>query len=164
MMDHALIKSVLLYAPAKGVFYWITPPFGHAELLGEEAGSVTPGITGKAYHNIQIGGVKYKRSRLAFLYMEGRWPSNQIDHINGDSLDDRWFNLRDVTATQNAWNHKKRAKRSDLPMGVRINKSGRFAARIGVNGAHIQIGTFDTAVEAAAAYRNAREKYYGEFA
>lgn len=163
-MEQAMLKSILLYAPNKGVFYWITPPSGHSELLGEEAGCARPGVTGKAYHNIQIHGVKYKRSRLAFLYMQGCWPSNQIDHINGDSLDDRWFNLRDVTATQNAWNHKKRAKRSDLPMGVRANKSGRFSARIAVNGQSIQIGTFDTAQQAEEAYRKAREKYYGEFA
>lgn len=163
-MEQAILKSMLLYAPLRGVFYWILPPLGHAELLGEEAGSPTPTRGGKAYHHIQIDGVKHKRSRLAFLYMEGRWPSDQIDHISGNSLDDRWINLRDVTATQNAWNHKKRARRLDMPMGVRVNSSGRFAARIGVNGKQIQIGTFDTIEEAASAYQLGRKKYYGEFA
>jgi hypothetical protein len=49
-------------------------------------------------------------------------------------------------------------------MGVRRNASGRFAARIGVNGGQISLGAFDTPELASAAYQQAREKYYGEFA
>lgn len=162
-MEQLELRETLLYSPKSGVFYWIKPPRGHAELLGEEAGS--PALfNGKQYHTIQIGGVKYKRSRLAFLYMAGRWPTEMMDHINGDSLDDKWLNLREATGTQNAWNHKTRAKKSDLPMGVRINSSGRFSARIGVAGQQVQIGTFDTIEAARAAYLDARLKYFGEFA
>ena len=161
-MEQRTLKERLLYAPRKGLFYWINPPAAHAELLGEEAGSVQGG--NKSYHAIQIDGVKYRRGRLAFLYMEGRWPTECIDHINGNSLDDRWLNLREATATQNAWNHKGRSKAADLPMGVRINSSGRFAARIGVNGTQVQIGTFDTEEQAAEAYKIARRKYFGQYA
>lgn len=163
-MEQRYLKERLLYAPKKGVFYWISPPRGHAELLGEEAGSVAWNASDKPYFQIQIDGVKYKRSRLAFLYMEGRWPAEMMDHINGDSADDRWLNLREASGTQNAWNHKKRAKASDLPMGVRINSSGRFAARIGFKGRQIQLGTFDTVEKARSAYAAARMKYFGEFA
>lgn len=162
-MEQADLKKLLLYAPRKGVFYWINPPRGHADLLGEEAGGPVPS-NGKLYHVIQIGGVKYRRGRLAFLYMQGRWPSEVIDHIDGNSLDDRWLNLREATVTQNNWNHKGRRRESDLPMGVRINASGRFAARIGVNGKQIQIGSFDTPDAAAESYAAARAKYFGEFA
>lgn len=161
-MDQRTLKERLLYSPRKGVFYWITPPSGHANLLGEEAGAVARGK--KDYHVIQIDGVKYRRGRLAFLYMEGRWPREHIDHINGNSCDDRWSNLREATATQNAWNHKGRAKQSALPTGVRKNASGRFSARIGVNGKQISLGAFESPKAAATAYRQAREKYYGNFA
>lgn len=161
-MEQRHLKSKLLYAPNKGVFYWIDPPMGHSNLLGEEAGSIQNGL--KKYHAIQIDGVKYKRSRLAFLYMMGRWPSDCIDHINGNSLDDRWDNLREATITQNAWNHKSRKKQSELPMGVRINANGKYSARIGVNKKQIQLGTFDTLTKAHQAYLAAREKYFGQFA
>lgn len=164
MIDAATLKQTLLYAPRKGVFYWITPPKAHAELLGEEAGTETPCGNGKSYVNIQIGGKKYKRSRLAFLFMTGRWPTEHIDHINGNSLDDRWANIREATPTQNAQNVKRRKKVSALPMGVRKNPSGRFSARIVVNRRHVQLGTFDTAQEAETTYQTARIKYYGEFA
>jgi hypothetical protein len=164
MIDASALKQILLYAPRKGVFYWIKPPKAHADLLGEEAGSAAQSGSGKSYVNIQIGGRKYRRSRLAFLYMIGRWPDETIDHINGNSLDDRWVNLREATIMQNAWNHHKRRKRSTLPMGVRTNPSGRFSARICVNRRHIQLGTFDCEYEAHEAYRIASIKYYGEFA
>lgn len=161
-MEQKYLKSKLLYAPNKGVFYWIDPPMGHSNLLGEEAGYIQNGV--KKYHAIQIDGVKYKRSRLAFLYMMGSWPPDCIDHINGNSLDDRWQNLRAATIMQNNWNHKRRSKLSDLPMGVRINANGKYSARIGVNKKQIQIGTFDTPAQAYEAYLTAREKYFGQFA
>lgn len=165
MLDASRLRSILHYNPETGVMVWLKPSPYHAEKAGQLAGSPTPSGCGKAYVNISIDGKKHKRSRLAWLYMTGEQPSLQIDHINGDSLDDRWSNLRQATATQNAWNHHKRAKRSDLPMGVRVNaSSGRFAARIAVNKAMMSLGTFDTPQEAAAAYQEARERFYGDFA
>ena len=161
-MEQKYLKFRLLYAPKRGLFYWIKPPANHSELLGEEAGTAQGNE--KPYHFIQVDGVKYKRSRLAFLYMTGRFPLHCVDHINGISLDDRWENLREATIIQNAWNHKGRAKKSDLPMGVRINASGRYSARIGVEGRQIQIGTFETVAQASKAYLAARRKYFGEFA
>lgn len=162
-MEQRYLKSRLLYAPRRGVFYWITPPANHAGLLGEEAGAPAMGSAGKAYHLIAIDGVKHKRGRLAFLYMVGRWPEDAIDHIDGDSLNDVWDNLREATIQQNNWNRQPRQHR-DLPMGVRSLPSGRFGARIGLNGTSVFLGAFDTVGDAASAYRNARRKYYGEFA
>lgn len=159
MMEATYLRSILLYAPKRGVFYWIQPPAGHIELLGEEAGCSTP----QGYHVIQVDGVKYRRSRLAYLYMTGREPPELIDHINGLRSDDRWVNLRPANATQNAQNIRKPRKR-DLPMGVRRIASGRFSARLTVWGEQKQIGTFDTVEEAAAAYGRARLQYMGEFA
>lgn len=162
-MEQAYLKSRLLYAPRRGVFYWISPPGAHSELLGEEAGTF-PKSGNKIYCYITIDGVKYKRGRLAFLYMTGTMPPSCIDHINGISTDDRWCNLRAASVLQNNWNHKRRSKASDLPMGVRSTKSGRFAARIGVHGKQISLGSFDTIEAASAAYQQARSKYFGQFA
>jgi hypothetical protein len=164
MLEQRRLWEILRYDPQTGVFIWLNPSPYHAEKAGSEAGGPTPNCRGKIYHTICIDGRKYKRSRLAWLYMTGSWPTNQVDHINGNSTDDRWANLRESTATQNAWNHKKRAKRSVLPMGVRSNPSGTFAARLAVNKKMIHLGSFATPEEAASAYRNAREKHYGEFA
>jgi hypothetical protein len=157
------LRSLLSYDPATGRFVWLRPSKYHAEKAKAEAGCPIPTHSGKAYHAISIDGRKYKRSRLAWLYMTGEWPTHQVDHISGDSLDDRWVNLREATQTQNAWNHKRRAKKSALPMGVRAMKD-RFQARIAVNKQMLHLGTFETPEAASAAYRKAREEHYGEFA
>lgn len=165
MLEATRLREILSYDPETGEFTWLKPSRFHAEKAGAFAGTLTPNRNGKSYWNISIDGRKHKRSRLAWLYMTGDWPSQQVDHIDGNSQNDRWANLREATATQNAWNHKRRAKRSDLPMGVRlIPKSGRFQARIAVNKQMIHLGAFDTAAEAATAYQSARGKHYGEFA
>ncbi len=147
-----------------GVLKWIDPPKPHPDLYGQIAGSPIPSQSGKWYWNIQIDGRKYKRSRIVFCLTRGHWPQHQIDHINGQSLDDRPSNLREATQMQNAWNHHRRAKRSATPMGVRQIPSGRFIARISVNKQHIHLGVFSTPEDAAAAYQAARQQYFGEFA
>lgn len=163
-MQAAEVRSALHYDPETGVMVWIGVSKYHCGLLGTEAGGPQPSQRGKLYHKISIGGRKHSRSRLAFVWMTGAWPDEMIDHINGNSLDDRWANLRPATATQNAWNHQGRAKKSSLPMGVRSNASGRYSARLAVNKRMIHLGAFDTQGEASAAYLKARETHYGEFA
>jgi len=126
---------------------------------------VEPSLRGShVYSSLSINGRKIKRSRIVFALIHGRWPSGQIDHINGNSLDDRPSNLREATQTQNAWNHKKRTKRSPMPMGVRQIPSGRYLARIACNKTKYALGIFDDVRDAEAAYQSARHRLFGEFA
>jgi hypothetical protein len=147
-----------------GKLYWRRPPKHHPRLVGKEAGGARPSHNGKRYWVIKIGRKAVKRGRLVFALAHGRFPAPCVDHINGDSLDDRIANLREATITENAWNHKRRAKRSDLPMGVRTDARGRFVARIRANGTPFHLGTFDTVAEARAAYAAKRKELFGEFA
>jgi hypothetical protein len=163
MIEQGELRAAMEYYPELGVFVWLKPSAYHCEKANTEAGGPVPAGNGKFYHVITFKGRKFKRSRLAWLYMMGEWPPHQVNHINGNSLDDRWENLRSATATENAWNHKGRAKKSGLPMGVR-EMNGRFQARIAVNRKMRHLGCFETPEMAEAAYRNAREVYYGEFA
>ena len=162
MIGRDRLRKAMIYEPVSGQFFWIAPPPEHAELRGREAGAPRKG-NHKYYWVIKIGGKAYRRSWLAYLWMTGDWPADQIDHVNGNSLDDRWENLRAATATENAQNHKRRAKKSPLPMGVREVPSGRFAARIAVNKQKIHLGTFDTPESASRAYQTARREHFGEF-
>lgn len=157
-MEQSELKRLMVYSPKSGVFTWVNPPKKHEELLGEPAGYLLN--SKKPYWIIQINGQKYKRSRLAFLFMTGRFPVGVIDHISGDSTDDRWINLRDVSVTVNAQNRKIGYAGRVLPMGVKASNSGRFIARIGVNGKSISLGTFDTVDEAERAYLLGKEKYH----
>ena len=78
-----------------------------------------------------------------------------VDHINGDSLDNRKSNLRIVTQTENMRNMKP----NDPMKGIRIHtlKNGqkRYSARITINYKTISLGTFDTLEEAQQARKNA---------
>ena len=148
-----------------GRMFWKKPSKFHKEKTGKEAG--TPQHMGgdKRYWVIRWNKKTYKRSRLIYFFVHGKWPAPCVDHINGNSLDDRPINLREATVMQNAWNHKSRSRRIKLPMGVRkITKSGRFQARIAYNKKMIHLGAYDTPEEASIAYQNKRRQLYGEFA
>ena len=147
-----------------GKLFWKITPNHHAELLGKEAGCINESKN-KKYWVVQVNGRKIKRSKIVFYMTNGRWPKDCIDHINGNSLDDRPENLREATVTQNCWNHFKRKRKLDLPMGVRKNvHSGRYAARISYNKKQITIGTYDTPEEAYDAYVKRKMELYGEYA
>lgn len=136
----------------------------HAEKNGTEAGTPVWDATGKTYWVVSIAKHPYRRSHIIFAIAHGRWPHNQIDHINGISTDDRISNLREATVTQNAWNHKHRTRRIKLPMGVRNLKSGKYEARITCNKTTHYLGSFTTPEEASAVYQAARKEFFGEFA
>ena len=73
--------------------------------------------------------------------MTGHHPSGEIDHINGDRLDNRWVNLRDVTAFDNARNQGERKDNTSGCRGVTRNGAG-WMARISHDGVRYGLGTF----------------------
>lgn len=87
----------------------------------------------------------------------------QIDHVNRLPLDNRRKNLRFATMRQNLIN-RIIPRRAEFRGVHRSSKGGRWRARIDSNGKKINLGTYDTAIEAAHAYDKAARIHHGEFA
>lgn len=86
-----------------------------------------------------------------------------VDHINGDGLDNRKVNLRTATAQQNSWNSRGYGK-SKYKGIWQVRETGKWCARIKVNGKVRNLGRFGDEVEAAKAYDRAARKEHGGFA
>jgi hypothetical protein len=96
--------------------------------------------------------------------MTGSWPKEQIDHINGDPLDNRWSNLREATQSQNNWNTRLSRNNTSGYKGVSWHKGERkWDATIMAYGKSHFLGRFKTKEEARDAYIDASKKLHGEF-
>lgn len=89
----------------------------------------------------------------------------EVDHINGDRLDNRRENLRIVTLEQNRFNRKKQLGTSSIFKGVQWHKCHKkWIACIRFRKKLIHLGYYDSEQEAALAYNNAATRYFGEYA
>ena len=155
------LREVLNYDPGTGVFTWLVTLSNRAQ-AGVMAGLISNG----GCILIGIAGSKYQAHRLAWLYMTGEWPESQIDHRDNSRGNNRWENLRLATPRQNNRNMKKRRDNtSGFKCVTRVQGSRKWRARIHLSGGReIHLGCFDTKEEAHAAYVDAAEAHFGEFA
>lgn len=153
----ARLREVLGYCPETGVFTRIVGVRGKA--AGTIAGTVSAAL---GYVFIGIDGARYLAHRLAWLYMHGKWPENQVDHINGIRDDNRFENLREATAAQNRQNQTGfRRNNSSGYLGVYADKkTGLYTANIKIDGIQHHIGSYRTAEEAHEAYRQEKAKLH----
>ena len=98
MVSQERLKELLHYESSTGVFTWV------AKRSGVHLGSA--GGAGKDYARITVDGKTYPSHRLAWLYMTGEAvPSGlEIDHIDGDKLNNVWSNLRLASRSENGFN------------------------------------------------------------
>lgn len=108
---------------------------------------------------VKIKGKTYLLHRVIFAYHYGHIPKC-IDHVDGDTQNNRIENLRPATHSQNMCN---RARNGTYKKGVKPH-NGKWQARIQIGGVRTTIGTFDTEELASEAYINAAKRIHGEFA
>jgi|SRR5215469_1492875 len=108
-----------------------------------------------------------RKSRSVYLHrhiLNYSQRDPRVDHKNGDGLDNRKDNLRPATGSLNIANQGIKLYRS-LPKGVSLRKdTGKYSAKIGVNGRTLHLGEFSNKNTAALAYDAAARHYFGEFA
>jgi hypothetical protein len=114
---------------------------------------------------ITIKGKAYLPHRLAWLYMTGQHPKNFIDHINRDSTDNRFNNLREATYAENNRNRSIGKDNTSGYKGVSWHKGRKkWRAEIRVDNKSIHLGYFDDIKDAGTAYIQAANIYHKEFA
>lgn len=116
----------------------------------------------EGYIRVRRDGKEYRAHRVIWEILKGPIPDGMlIDHINGNTRDNRIENLRLATRQQNNINRVKSGQ-STLPKGV-VKVGARYRARITRNSKTISIGTYDTPEEAGNAYNAYAEELDGEF-
>lgn len=93
------LQKLLNYDPYSGVFTW-KQYRNQLALKGGIAGNIRP----DGYIQIKVKGKLYLAHRLAWLYVTGKWPSMDIDHIDGGRRNNRFSNLREATRSENKHN------------------------------------------------------------
>lgn len=146
------LRLVLNYDPGTGVFTW-------RERTGRGARNDRTGCVAGTPHKdgylaITVDGRKYLAHRLAWFHVYGRWPADETDHRNRVRSDNRIDNLREGTRS---FNQQNRTPAATHP-GVDFHKgTGKWRARVGLNGRSHLVGYFEDP-EAASAARLATKR------
>lgn len=161
MLTQARLKELLDYDTSTGQFWWkVNRGPIHVGQAAGQLHSVGP----CQYIRICVDYQRFYAHQLAWLFVHGFIPP-EIDHWDGEGTHNWLGNLRVATRSQNNAN----ASLSPTPAfrGAYFDPRRtrhQWFAKIQVNGKAIYLGAFDSAEEAAEAYRCAAERYFGEFA
>jgi HNH endonuclease len=151
------VRRILDYNPESGEFHW------RVKMNSLSMPGYLAGTKRKSGHwQICIGGKLYLSHRLAWFYMHGCWPPEQVDHVDNNPANNRLVNLRLANSSQNNANKPPRRK---IGKGLFYReKYDSFAVRIKVRGKMIHIGIFRNEEDAKSAYFAAAKQHFGEYA
>ncbi|MEW9838670.1 HNH endonuclease signature motif containing protein, partial [Mesorhizobium marinum] len=114
LLTYDRAHEVLIYDPETGALNWrIARP-------GAPKGALVGTRSSHGYTQVEVDYRLYKAHRVIWLMQTGKWPTHQVDHINGMRADNRWKNLREATPLQNARNR-------------RPSKTNNISGRVGVS-------------------------------
>jgi hypothetical protein len=156
MLTQEELKRHLFYCPEQGTFtrrvhICATKKVGNKRKDG--------------YLQITVNGVKYLTHRLAFLYITGRFPLEEIDHKDRCKTNNKWNNLRECTKSLNRANMPctKRNKLTIRGVYKLGGRSKRYQAQIKKDGKTYRLGNYLTIEEAKEAFLKAYKEMYGDF-
>lgn len=137
------LYDILIYNKITGEFVWknrdrkffkTTRSWNtfNSQFAGRAAGTLHPSESGKTYLRIQILGDLYLAHRLAWLYVTGAFPTKFIDHIDGNGINNKFENLREVERIENAKNRKLNKNNASGVSGISWSKKdNKWRVRIG---------------------------------
>jgi hypothetical protein len=146
------LKECLTYDPNTGIFTWNVRPLSHfknsricnnwnSRFCAKEAGIIGSHIM---YRRIRVDAKLYLAHRLAFLYMEGYFPENQVDHMDRNRQNNKWENLREVSRQCNSQNCNLAKNNTSGVCGVYFDMGlNKWVAHIKISGKTIHLGCFE---------------------
>ena len=153
-LDSSRLKELLEYDEDTGVFVWL-------QTRRVKAGSVAGCADKNGYWRIWIDQREYLAHRLAWLYVHGEWPKDQIDHRDGNRSNNRICNLRECSMAQNNQNALRKPGIGSPYTGVRWAKNRQaWEAKIGFSGVSKHLGYFSDPEAARDAYLAAKSNHH----
>jgi HNH endonuclease/AP2 domain len=154
-----LLKELFDYDAETGNLIWRVNRNNHKALAGDVAGTVKA----DGYRKIRINGRRPYAHRIVWLWHHGSLPDGDIDHIDNNPLNNRIENLREATNTQNQANKSRQSNNTSGYPGVVFHKAtGKWNAKINVDGRRIHLGLWDNKKQAHIRYLRAASKLFGD--
>lgn len=164
------LRQLLWYEPETGKLFWrergaewfahCTP--GHQDRIrkgwnaawsGKEAGVTGP----YGYNTVTVQALHLMAHRIIWCMEHGHWPNEQIDHIDGDRVNNRLENLRECTHTENQRNMRRSRSNTSGVTGVYWDKKiSRWKAEVSLKSRKIYVGVFRDLKEAETAVKAKR--------
>jgi HNH endonuclease len=152
-LSHQRLLEALTYDALTGQFTW------NIDTRKLKAGAIAG--SKRDYPTIQIDGLTYLAHRLAWFYVHGVWPTNRIDHVDCDSQNNRFTNLREATVAQNNRNRIGKTQHKGISYSKRFDT---WRASIGFNMKNYSLGPFNSLEAAQNALDAKRLELHGDFA
>lgn len=153
------LHELFIYNIRHRILRWRIKPCKNIR-AGDPAGT----IEGTGYFRVGINGRRYFAHQIIWCMMTGKWPTQEIDHRDGNGLNNKWTNLREATSSQNGMNTKTPSNNTSGYKGVTLHLGKYWRAQIWLNKKRIHLGFFPNPEAAHAAYCEAALELFGDFA
>jgi hypothetical protein len=149
------LREWLNYDPKTGIFTWRIRKSYRIQ-VGQAAGHIAE----DGYVTIRVNGRSLKAHRIAWLFVTGEWPREEVGHKNWVLSDNRFENLEPRTRAE-VMQSQRSAHKENATELLGVSQFGKgFRSQIKVDGNTIYLGYFRTAEEAHSAYINAKRKLH----
>lgn len=148
-----------------GALFWRRRPVEHfrsergykiwnTRFSGKRAGSVTS----HGYRSVSVGNNQYYEHQVIYAMFHDEWPSNEIDHNDGNRQNNKIENLQDTT-----YNHRNKRLLETNSSGLHgvywDKQQGKWSVQISMDGIKTRLGRFESFLDACCIRKSAELKY-----